>query len=174
MRKKPLLPSGTEIDLFRVSEAVWAREAAVGLKGLSSEEKVFLYIWNLEGEVNNGGFAQFYVNSAGDNAIDTPAALREIGATQAAAIADAANAVFGPSGPPSDRDERNEVLARLGASATDTLNALDAKFYEYPDKLDQLLKAFVERNRGRFYEPRSRLPNRFRLFVVPSRDKEPS
>ena len=151
--KKPLLPTGTEIDLIRMSEAVWAREAAVGVKALSPGERVFLYVWNLEAEVNNGGFEQFYLNSAGDNAIDTPAALREIGAPAAAAIAEAANSVFSPPGPPSDRDARTAALQRLGTPATDALNALDARFHEYPDNLAALLTSFVERNREQFHTP---------------------
>jgi Domain of unknown function (DUF4375) len=153
MNKKPLLPSGAEVDLILVSEAVWAREAAHGFNSLSAAERVFLCVWNLEAEVNNGGFEQFYINSAGDNALETPSALREIGATQAAAIAEAANNVFRPQGPPADREARGQALARLGATATDALKALDAKFYEYPDNLEELLRQFVERNRNDFYEP---------------------
>ena len=150
---QPLLPTGTTIDLIKISEAVWAREAAVGVKALSPGERVFLCVWNLEAEVNNGGFDQFYRNSAGDNAIETPVALREIGATQAAAIAEAANGVFGPSGPPSDRDARTAALERLGSLAIDALDALDARFFEYPDDLAALLTTFVERNREQFYQP---------------------
>jgi hypothetical protein len=89
----PLLPPGAEVDLVRISEAVWAREAALGIDALSPAERVFLCVWNLEAEVNNGGFEQFFVNSAGDNAAETPGALRQIGAAQAAAIAEEANSV---------------------------------------------------------------------------------
>ncbi len=153
MNRKPLLPSGAEVDLILVSEAVWAREAAHGVNSLSPAERVFLCVWNLEAEVNNGGFEQFYINSAGDNALETPSALREIGATQTAALAEAANNVFRPQGPPTDREARAQALARLGATATDALKALDAKFYEYPDNLEELLRQFVERNRDDFYEP---------------------
>lgn len=60
MNKKALLPSGAEVDLILVSEAVWAREAAYGFRALSTAERVFLCVWNLEAEVNNGGFEQFY------------------------------------------------------------------------------------------------------------------
>jgi len=151
--KKPLLPAGTELDLIRISETVWAREAAEGVNALSPPERVFLCVWNLEAEVNNGGFGQFYMNSAGDNALETPAALREIGATKAAAIAEEANNLFGPSGPPRDRDARAQALQRLGTAATDALNALDARFYEYPDNLEELLRQFVDRNREQFHEP---------------------
>jgi hypothetical protein len=153
LTKKPLLPTGAETDLIRISEAVWAREAAVGVKALSPAERVFLCVWNIEAEVNNGGFEQFYINSAGDNALETPIALREIGATQAAAIAEEANNLFGPSGPPADRDARTQALESLGNTATDALNALDARFYEYPDNLEDLLRQFVDRNREQFYEP---------------------
>jgi hypothetical protein len=151
--KRALLPAGAEVDLIPVSEAVWAREAAHGFDSLSRGERVFLCVWNLEAEVNNGGFAQFYVNSAGDKARETPSALREIGATQAAAIVEEANRVFGPQGPPADRDARTQALERLGATTTGALSTLDAKFYEYPDDLEELLRQFVERNRDDFYEP---------------------
>lgn len=73
---RPLLPAGAEIDLIRISEAVWAQEAAEGIDGLSPAERVFLCVWNLEAEVNNGGFGQFFANSAGDNALETPEGLR--------------------------------------------------------------------------------------------------
>lgn len=60
MSKTPLLPAGTELDLIRISEAVWAREAAVGAKDLSHAERVFLCVWNLEAEVNNVNREHFY------------------------------------------------------------------------------------------------------------------
>lgn len=154
MTNKPLLPPGTEIDLFRVSEAVWARESALGVDALTPAERVFLCVWNLEAEVNNGGFHQFFINSAGDNAVATPAALREIGADQAAIIVDQANGVFGPSGPPADRDARTNALERLPEPATDALNELDAKFHKYPDNLDELLRQFVDRHREQFHAVR--------------------
>ncbi len=150
---KPLLPAGADINLMRISEAVWAREAAHGVQSLSKAERVFLCVWNLEAEVNNGGFAQFFTNSAGDNAIETPAALREIGAAQAAAIAEEANKVFQPEAPPRDRDARTRALERLGAAAAEALNALDEKFYAYPDNLEELLRKFVEGNRDAFFSP---------------------
>jgi hypothetical protein len=59
-------------------------------------------------------------------------ALRQIGTAQAAPIAEEANSVFGAWGPQSDRYLRAEALDRLGESATDALNALDARFYKYP------------------------------------------
>jgi hypothetical protein len=154
MTGKPLLPPGRAIDLIRISEAVWAREAALGIDALSPAERVFLFVWNLEAEVNNGGFEQFFISSAGDNAAETPVALRAIGALQAAAVAEEANRVFLPTGPSADRDARTAALERLGKSATTALEALDAKFYKYPDNLEELLRRFVDTNRDQFHEAR--------------------
>ena len=150
----PLLSEEGEIDLISVSEAVWAREAALGVEALSSAERVFLHVWNLEAEVNNGGFEQFYYNSSGDYALQTPGALREIGAARVAAIVEEANKLFGPSGPPSDRDARDAALEGLGDDVLDAFGALDDRFYEYPDDLGELLTRFVDRNREQFLQAR--------------------
>ena len=63
---------------------------------LTVPEQVFVAVWTLESDVNNGGFDQYYLNSSGDYAWFAPAALRAIGAEQTAAIAERANAAFGP------------------------------------------------------------------------------
>jgi hypothetical protein len=151
LKGAPLLPPGSAIDLVRVSEAVWAREAAGGFEALSAAEQVFLCVWNLEAEVNNGGFEQFYTNSAGDNAAATVKALREIGATEVAAIAEEANHVFPPPGPPADRTDRAVALARLGDVADGAFDALDERFYHHTENLDDLLLRFVDRNRNQFF-----------------------
>lgn len=49
------------------------------IKVLSNPEKTIYLIFQFEGEVNNGGFSQFFYNRSSDFANDTAAALREIG-----------------------------------------------------------------------------------------------
>ena len=51
---------------------------------LSQAEQTFRLVWELEGEVNNGGFEQHFFNSSGDIARLAPDALREIGAAATA------------------------------------------------------------------------------------------
>jgi hypothetical protein len=70
---------------------------------LSAAERVVVLVDGVEREVNNGGLHQFYFNSAGDCATETPAALRAIGACQVAAIVEQANALFPGGAPPSSR-----------------------------------------------------------------------
>jgi hypothetical protein len=108
---------------------------------LSDPERVFILVWEIEAEVNNGGFNQFYFNSAGDRANQTAAALRKIGAEQMASIVDRANASF-PGGPPADRFARQELLEKIDPD-TDIFDELDQEFYDYPDDLSAMLHGFV-------------------------------
>jgi hypothetical protein len=148
----PLLADGAAIDLFKVSEAVWAREARHGISGLTEPERVFLRVWNLEAEVNNGGFAQYFGNSAGDYAVGTPDALRSVGASEMAALTEQAMQPFGPSGPPADRDARAKAIDALPASARDVWSQLDDQFYKLASPEDGL-RALVDKNRGAFIAP---------------------
>jgi hypothetical protein len=148
----PLLADGTSIDLYQVSEAVWARVAKHGISGLTEPEGVFLRVWNLEGEVNNGGFAQYFENSAGDYAAGTPDALRSVGATEMAALIEQAMQPFGPSGPPADRNARAKAIDALPASARELWSQLDDQFYKLASPEDGL-RALVDKNRAAFIAP---------------------
>jgi hypothetical protein len=67
-------------DLFKISDSVFDRYWKLGYAELTQPERVFLCIWGLEGEVNNGGFDQYYFNTAGDHALDVVKSLQAIGA----------------------------------------------------------------------------------------------
>jgi hypothetical protein len=148
----PLLAEGDAIDLFKVSEAVWAREAKHGFSRLTEPERTFLCVWNLEAEVNNGGFSQFFANSAGDHASATPSALRTVGASEMAALVERAMEPFGPAGPPADRAERGRTMEALPASALQVWENLDREFTDL-DSPESGLRAFVDTHRRDFHAP---------------------
>jgi hypothetical protein len=148
----PLLAEGDAIDLFKVSDAVWARDAQLGFAGLTEPERTFLCVWSLEAEVNNGGFAQFFANSSGDYASATPRALRQVGASEMAALVERAMEPFGPGGPPADREQRSRAMDSLPQSASELWERLDGAFYDLPSPQQGLL-ALVESNRGAFLAP---------------------
>lgn len=134
-----------EAFLISLSERLWPI-ANDGFSNLSSSEQMFILVWELEAEVNNGGFHQFFFNSAGDRANRTPAALRSIGAGRAASIVDWANSLF-PDGPPADRSLRQDLLLTLDPNIT-LFQELDDAFYRYPDNLSELLYNFVLEHRS--------------------------
>jgi len=115
----------------------------------SPEERVFLHVWELEAEVNNGGFDQYFINSSGDHAAEVVESLEAIGAVQAAAIANKAISVaFGNSPPPEDEGARDSVMRALPEEKLEQLSACDNEFYLYPDNLTELLFSFVVANKG--------------------------
>jgi len=138
------------MDRFELSEVLNARVESDGFESLTVPEQAFVAIWVLEADVNNGGFDQYFFNSAGDYARLVPMALRAIGAAQAAAIVDTANAVFGPAGPPPGRDERQRALDALGDDRARLFELVDQRFVAYPDDLQGLLEAYVEAHASEF------------------------
>jgi hypothetical protein len=133
-----------------LSELVNARDASVGYEELSQPEQIALCVDGLEREVNNGGFEQYFFNSAGDHALDCLDALEEIGATSMAKLLRKAVAIFGAGGPDLDREERQLQLEALGDRVAPKLEPLDDAFFDYPDDLAALLRAFVEANVSEF------------------------
>jgi len=115
---------------------------------LTDAERVFVAIWGLEADVNNGGFSQYYFNSHGDNSAYAPAALRAVGANAMARIVDDANTVFGRAGPPTDREARQRAIETLGSAAEETWGKLDAEFFAYPDNLTECLYAYVQTHKA--------------------------
>lgn len=106
----------------------------------------------LEREVNNGGFAQFFENSAGDHARETIEALRTLGAPRVARLVAEAVAVF-PDGPAPDRERRRRQLDRLDDRARAKLDQLDGAFYAYPENLTALERRYVRNHQGQFPMP---------------------
>ena len=133
-------------DLIRLSEKIFQRLGDVGFEGLTDNQKVFVCVWSLEGEVNNGGFDQFYFNSSGDWSIGIHAALEKIGAHQMAAIVHRANSFFPDGIPSKDRQARQHQLDALPEAVRDSFQQLDSEFYKYPDNLESLLQEFVTAN----------------------------
>jgi hypothetical protein len=132
------------VNVSALIDASVTRFIEVGSGPLSRRERLLVAIWGLEADVNNGGFNQYYFNSYGDFALEVPGYLRAIGADQAATIVETANAAFGPDGPPSDRDLRQDQLESLSEKAAEVWDELDAAFWEYPDDIERLVQAYVE------------------------------
>ena len=92
----------------------------------------------LEAEINNGGFDQFFFNSAGDNTAQTIEALAAVGAHHTAATVRKAASRFPNGMPPTDRNARQELLERISPDS-DAFEEEDEAFLEYKDDLSGLL-----------------------------------
>ena len=143
-----------EIDAYLNEISNYGQE----IEKLNSSQRVLLIIENLQREINNGGFKQFYWNSSGDYAMETVDRLKQIGATITAGVVKKANDQFPDGLVPEDRDKRGEVLSLIGEKSSEYWNALDHKFYG-PNKetgiweiddLPNLLIEFVKANKADF------------------------
>lgn len=107
---------------------------------MTERERDIATLWQVEAEVTNGGFVRYYSGARGDLAAHAPEALARIGAAEKAAIVRAANALFGPSGPPRDRVERQAVLKTLGAGSLAAIDELEDRYIADPVDVDELVE----------------------------------
>jgi hypothetical protein len=120
------------------------RLRALRTSELSSAQQAFLDVWELEEQVNNGGFDQYFFNNAGSGAGRIESSLRQIGAARCSKIAaDAVHLVDEPSLDWSDTEARRKALFRLDEQKQGMLEELDRQFFSYPDDLSLLLDVYA-------------------------------
>jgi len=119
---------------------------------LNEYERIFFVAQELECEVNNGGFEQFFYNSSGDFAGEIVSAFTKLGALKTAGICQKALDAFGVK-LPSNRDDREELLDKiLNEKISAILDECDDKFYEYEEDLVNLNYEYIMKNRSSFDE----------------------
>lgn len=134
------------INIDPVADYVFDKLAKAGYNSLSEEERAFVCVWSAWGEIGNGGFDQFYFNTSGDWAVDTPLAFRLIGANQTADLIEEANSFFGDKGPNKDRSERQKDLDALPEEVQDRFEQLEEIFFQDPDDIETLLASYCEQS----------------------------
>ncbi len=129
--------------VFEFVEPVIEKLEKSGSDSLSELETTILSVWLLEADINNGGFNQYFWNSSGDFANQVVSSLHKIGAEETAYIVKAALANFPNSTPPTNRDERQNILEILDESGALKLDSLDTEFYECPCDLTELMYQYL-------------------------------
>lgn len=135
-----------EIDSYLNEKSEYGEK----IEKLNSSQRTFLFVENLEREINNGGFNQFYFNSSGDFSQETVKALSKIGAEKTAEIVKIANSEFKNRTVPKDRTERQNELQLIEEKAKNNWNKCDLEFHESLDDLTELLIAYVINNKTEF------------------------
>jgi hypothetical protein len=110
-----------------------------------SRDEILRLVEMFEGEVNNGGFHQFFYNSAGNETAEIIRALEIIGAVKVAEIVKKAAGKFPGGMPPRDRTDRQDLLLDRVDPDIKVFEELDQAFYSYPDGLLQgLLEKYMD------------------------------
>ena len=120
------------------------------LDRLSEPERILYLVRILEDEVNNGGFAQYFFNSDGNHANETPDAFLAIGAPETAELCRKANSIFGGQ-LPTEWKERLRILDSLPDDQTeDLLETCDDAFFASREDLHELERAYIRANAEAF------------------------
>ena len=117
---------------------------------LTEPQKLFYFNQNLEKEINNGGFNQYFCNSSGDNAHETILSLKAIGADRTADILQKAIDQFPGKKVQKDRDERNKIVEQIEEVVNEVWDELDQQFYKYQDDLNTLNIEYVKKHKDLF------------------------
>lgn len=140
-------PSADDERFYRAAEAAAARARADGFDALGPDEQLVLALHGLEAEIANGGFDQYFRNSASDHVDVALAGLKAIGAVDAyRVLRDALKAL--PSGrAPADRDARIAAVDAVGPDGLAAWERLSVRYFAVPDGVPALVDAYLERGR---------------------------
>jgi hypothetical protein len=140
--------------LIRLSESSTSRFWRLDYNDLSTPERVFLVIWELESEVNNGGFHQYFYHSSGALAPHVVGALKTIGAPATADIVQRAlNAAANTTTSWAHDVNRQAQVNQLSSETRQILEELDQEYYACPEDLTPLLYKYVADHRIEVHAP---------------------
>ena len=127
-----------------IYDAIFSKVGQTGYDSLSEQEKVIYCIGQLEAEINNGGFNQFFWNSSGDYLNETLSSLEKIEAIQTKSILEEAASYLG-SNIPKNQTARQELLESIKEEFEEKLEELDGRFYRYEDDIASLVNSYLEK-----------------------------
>lgn len=130
-------------DLDHFEEKIWNALKVNDGASLRPAQKRWLAVRSYDGEVNNGGHSQYFLNSTGDTWPDAVAGLEAMGSTERLAILREALAQFGKDGPSTGRWARNNHLAAIVNRDEDAFRSLDDRYYKSKEHIDALLARYV-------------------------------
>jgi hypothetical protein len=120
---------------------------------LSPAKRALFAIWELEQEVYNGGFKQYFQNSSGDRVPVICEILRIVGADRIALVLERAIALAGPNIPWDDMAKRYPLLNNLPEDIKDKLFDLNRELYNELDGLNASLFRYLSMHRGELDAP---------------------
>ena len=121
-----------------------------GIEALTNEERYFYAVYELDNEVNNGGYLQYFDNSSGDLAYLIIDALQTIGSNETLNITRDAIDLYGNT-PPKKRNERTKEIIELTNNYEDNIwDNCESVYYEITEEnIGALLIDFVDSNKDK-------------------------
>ncbi|MEM7519210.1 MAG: DMP19 family protein, partial [Planctomycetota bacterium] len=115
----------------------------IGDSERSDVEQYVASVSSLEGQVNNGGFLQYFFNSTGDDCLVALEATRAVGLPHTNSQLQRAVAVLGAHEPLADRDRRLELIADMRDADEEALESITSEFFADHDQLVVTLARYM-------------------------------
>ena len=131
-------------------QRIWESEEKSGYDSLPDHQRYYSAVFMCDAEINNGGLAQYFVNSSGDHWRDALAGLEAIGSKVRLGVVREAISLFGPDGPSEDRDNRQEQLSKIYKKNDSIFEALETRYYNSAEVVEVLATRFVLANPDSF------------------------
>jgi Domain of unknown function (DUF4375) len=133
-------------NLYEMVSNAWVRYEGLALRdweSLSEPERLVVAFGEPREEVNNGGFDQYFFNSAGDHAEHALLAAKRAGLDVLADLVKRAIEALGGDSYPSDRFARQERVLELPDGA---IEVLDDEYYalESTAVLDSVMESLAD------------------------------
>jgi len=137
-------------NLQRFEERIWQQEEAGGWDSLNKEQQMYIAVFWLNSEVNNGGHSQYFFNSGGDNWQAALDGLEAMGFKDRLEIFKSILGLFGDQKPFVDRGKRQGQLATVYSDHEETFDRLDAAYYKSKESVAVHSMRFVLQNADKF------------------------
>jgi hypothetical protein len=136
------------LDGFR--ERIWEAEKKIGYNSLPDHQRYYSAVFMCDAEVNNGGWAQYFLNSSGNQWKDAQAGLEAMGFKERLAIFKEAISLFGEAGPPEGRRARHDALSKAYKKKEAVFEKLDSSYYKCTEQVEVFAGRFVLENPDSF------------------------
>ncbi|MTA13274.1 MAG: DUF4375 domain-containing protein [Actinobacteria bacterium] len=133
---------------YRLYDAI----ALVSFTSLNASQRRLVALGDLHMEVNNGGFHQYFFNSAGDHVEHALAAAIETDAAELVDLIQRARATM-PGVDSPDRARRQRILARWDDEAFARLEPLDNEYYRIERDFSSDMDNLVWAHKDDFFSP---------------------
>ena len=127
-------------------QRIWDTEKKSGIGALTEHQRIYSAVFMCDAEINNGGLAQYFVNSSGDQWQNALAGFKAMGFHERLTILNEAISKFGAQGPSVNRSTRQDQLSKLYERDDSVFDGLDDRYYKSSEVIEVLASRFVLEN----------------------------
>ena len=125
---------------------LWQKIEQSDISRLDENERIWINVDGLIGDVSGGGLISFFYNHGADDYEETIEDLKKINANNAIELVNQIARLFPAGKPPKDIEERNEIINSWDHDElNDYFEELDDQFYEIQDDIEKKLEPIIDK-----------------------------